>query len=215
MPQAGLRCAFCHAAIGQADARRCTGCGTVLHGECSGHLSGCPTIGCAAGFRAAEKPAPTKATEKPAPIKARSPENWGLLVISGLASLASAALLGASAGYWTLMDALTPFLAPLLFLAIFFVFVGVGFCSLIYCLLRLRRDRRACTPLAIQVLALILQSTVNWTQLWLDADFWWKREARMALIRQIERGDISDSLITGRPDLSQSGDIWWIAAAPR
>jgi hypothetical protein len=88
-PESALRCALCHADLGEAAAARCAGCGTLLHAECRDGLAGCPTLGCVASARLAV--ATTAKADALTPVPRLPLRAWAL----------SAALLPAWAGLGT------------------------------------------------------------------------------------------------------------------
>lgn len=72
------RCAYCHDALDEARARACSGCATLVHGECLAAAGGCPTLGCAQaparGGRARwEEPRPRPAGRRARPFERELP----------------------------------------------------------------------------------------------------------------------------------------------
>lgn len=94
---AGLRCALCHAGLGEDDAGTvCPGCGTRLHEECSVQLGRCPTIGCALGV-VAPAPGEKAATKGEPPALALYSPNQVFVVSLVFSFVGGAGLLAVNA----------------------------------------------------------------------------------------------------------------------
>lgn len=107
----------------------------------------------------------------------------------GPALAASLALIAVQAFEWNLMDLLTPFLAPLVALPVFLLFVVVGFATLVEAIAGLwKRQFYRLMPLGVCVAALVAAVEVPWTRVMLDVDFQLHRGAREEVVRQIQQG---------------------------
>ena len=98
-------------------------------------------------------------------------------------------LIALQAFQWSLIDLLTPFLAPLVALPVLLIFAGATLCALVEAAAGLwRRELRRVLPLGICLAALAAAVYVPWTPLMLDVDFHLNRHAREEVVRQVQQG---------------------------
>jgi hypothetical protein len=106
--------------------------------------------------------------------------------------IGSLTLVGTTAFYWSLVDLLTPFFAPLLWLGVWAMFLILLITSLIYLLVSIRRLHIASlAALLVNLVALVIVLNVPFTRLMLDLDFRLNFDRRMAIVSMVETGQMA------------------------
>jgi hypothetical protein len=106
--------------------------------------------------------------------------------------IGSLTLIGTTAFYWSLVDLLTPFFAPILWLGVWAMFLFLLITSLIHLLVSIRRPRvSSFVSLLVNLAALVIVLNVPFTRLMLDLDFRLNFNRRMAIVSMVETGQLA------------------------
>jgi hypothetical protein len=100
---------------------------------------------------------------------------------------------------WTLVEWLTPFILPLVDLAVFAVFVGVAVWSLVHFIRQRKRigPRDAFMPLAVNLWVIAIVMLFPFTEITTKLDFKWHHAKRMEVVSAVLDGKM-DKFITHR-----------------
>lgn len=126
--------------------------------------------------------------------------------------VASLMLLVVAFAQWWLIDWLTPFLMPILYLVVLACFGAVFMWSMVSAI---RKRPRSVASLAVCTGTLLIWTFVPFSDLWVRANYWYYRDARDVVVARVLAGSLrpnvehNSSLITlppGTPQVSMSGN---------
>ncbi|WPD22301.1 MAG: hypothetical protein SD837_19175 [Candidatus Electrothrix scaldis] len=104
-------------------------------------------------------------------------------------------LLGMTAGFWELIDILTPFIFPLILMGVLVIFWATLAWSLVHVLRKKRyRNTFSFFPLGVQLLALLIIMTVPFTSIMLDLDFKRNLKERENVVSWVISGELKPNV---------------------
>ncbi|XCN73337.1 MAG: hypothetical protein Q3M24_00860 [Candidatus Electrothrix aestuarii] len=107
----------------------------------------------------------------------------------------SISLLGMTAGFWELIDILTPFIFPLILMGVLVIFWATLAWSLVHVLRKKRYKKTfAFFPLGMQLLALLIIMTVPFSSIMLDLDFKRHLKEREKVVSRVISGELKPNV---------------------
>lgn len=97
--------------------------------------------------------------------------------------------------FWSIIDAVTPFIAPFAWLSVLAITLASMIMAIILPFRRWRTHRMtSLAPLGFLVTCFIITRFVDFTALWLTANFKYRHADRLEVVRRIERGEFYSNI---------------------